>query len=419
MRTARAGRIRKLIDRDADDLEANKALADLYERQYREEKNRAGPAGAASDHADRAGRGERARQPSRSDGGADVRCGRNAKTQWRLTFQGIRRLSRSDARPRPTGNWIAAYDGYRRAYSGDLDHFWSGLAALADVRDRQESCVRRGVHAGKTRSKPNATRETRRRGWLGARFRRIEGWAFGQACGFRARRRASPRAATTTSGRTSAAAPTGCFSTSRGTLAWSAPTRICFTTTSPWFIGSATETIEALREPWGSGRSLPMRSWRNSARPEDQPGPPKDPTAGRLRRPLSSSSRDIASTSPAGRLRGFPKAPPRRSRSNCARSSPPSSPSIKKPAGSVSSLPQPRRRHHLSRALLRTGSQEHNLPAHAGRRLFVGDLQRSRHLALALPHAHRGRGRSPATQRPVRVAEMAARNGRGPVGARQ
>lgn len=28
----------KLIDRDADDLEANKALANLYERQYREEK---------------------------------------------------------------------------------------------------------------------------------------------------------------------------------------------------------------------------------------------------------------------------------------------------------------------------------------------------------------------------------------------
>ena len=117
----------KLIDRDADDLEANKALANLYERQYREEKNRADLL-AASDHAiERVVANERASQADRTE--ALSLMGRNAKTQWRLTFQGIETLS--ERRKAATNRQlIAAYDGYRRAYSGDLDHFWSGLAAL-------------------------------------------------------------------------------------------------------------------------------------------------------------------------------------------------------------------------------------------------------------------------------------------------
>jgi hypothetical protein len=55
--------------------------------------------------------------------------GRNAKTQWRLAFEGIENVA--ERRKAATNRQlIGAFDGYRRAYSGDLNHFWSGLAAL-------------------------------------------------------------------------------------------------------------------------------------------------------------------------------------------------------------------------------------------------------------------------------------------------
>jgi tetratricopeptide (TPR) repeat protein len=116
----------KLIDRDADDLEANKALANLYERQYRREKR--AELLASSDLAiKRVVANERASQADRTE--ALSLMGRNAKTQWRLAFEGIQNVA--ERRKAATNRQlIAAYDGYRRAYSGDLDHFWSGLAAL-------------------------------------------------------------------------------------------------------------------------------------------------------------------------------------------------------------------------------------------------------------------------------------------------
>jgi hypothetical protein len=116
----------KLIDRDADDLEANNALANLYERQYRREKRP--ELLATSDQAiKRVVANERASQADRIE--ALSLMGRNAKTQWRLAFEGVQNVA--ERRKAATNRQlIAAYDGYRRAYSGDLDHFWSGLAAL-------------------------------------------------------------------------------------------------------------------------------------------------------------------------------------------------------------------------------------------------------------------------------------------------
>jgi len=116
----------KLIDRDADDMESNNALANLYERQYRQEKRP--ELLAASDQAiKRVVANERASQADRTE--ALSLLGRNAKTQWRLAFEGVQNVA--ERRKAATNRQlIAAYDGYRRAYSSDLDHFWSGLAAL-------------------------------------------------------------------------------------------------------------------------------------------------------------------------------------------------------------------------------------------------------------------------------------------------
>jgi hypothetical protein len=116
----------KLIDRDPDDLEANNALANLSERRYRREKRP--ELLAASDQAiKRVVANERASQSDRIE--ALSLMGRNAKTQWRLAFDGTQNVA--ERRKAATNRQlIAAYEGYRRAYSGDLNHFWSGLAAL-------------------------------------------------------------------------------------------------------------------------------------------------------------------------------------------------------------------------------------------------------------------------------------------------
>jgi hypothetical protein len=116
----------KLIDYDADDLDANNALANLYERQYRREKR--SELLAASDQAiKRVLANNRATQAQRTE--ALSLTGRNAKTRWRQAFEDLPDVvgRRQAATNRQL---IAAYNGYLRAYSGELNHYWSGLAAL-------------------------------------------------------------------------------------------------------------------------------------------------------------------------------------------------------------------------------------------------------------------------------------------------
>jgi tetratricopeptide (TPR) repeat protein len=116
----------RLIGQDPDDLDANSALANLYERQYRKEKR--AELLAASDQAiKRVLANGRATEEERTE--ALSLAGRNAKTQWREAFEG---LSSVDERRKEAINrqLIKAYDGYRAAYSTNLNHFWSGLAAL-------------------------------------------------------------------------------------------------------------------------------------------------------------------------------------------------------------------------------------------------------------------------------------------------
>src|SRR4029453_15082925 len=54
---------------------------------------------------------------------------RNEKTRWRLEFA---RLPSVEERRSAAVNklLLRAYQGYRKAYLEDLNHYWSGLAAL-------------------------------------------------------------------------------------------------------------------------------------------------------------------------------------------------------------------------------------------------------------------------------------------------
>jgi hypothetical protein len=116
----------KLIDHDADDLDANNALANLYERHYRREKR--AELLAASDQAiKRVLANNRATEEQRTE--ALSLTGRNAKTRWRQAFQDLPDIPQR-RRAAINRQLIEAYNGYMRAYSGDLNHYWSGLAAL-------------------------------------------------------------------------------------------------------------------------------------------------------------------------------------------------------------------------------------------------------------------------------------------------
>ncbi|HEV7266137.1 MAG TPA: tetratricopeptide repeat-containing protein [Falsiroseomonas sp.] len=111
-----------------DDLAANLALANIYERLYGigrppqpqllETSNQAI---ARVLDSGRAGVEQRAE--------ALALRGRNTKTLWRLEFETLESLS--DRRERATNrNLLKAYEAYREAYLADLNHHWSGLAAL-------------------------------------------------------------------------------------------------------------------------------------------------------------------------------------------------------------------------------------------------------------------------------------------------
>src|SRR4051794_395925 len=111
---------------DPDDLAANLALANLYERQYRREK-RPELLEASNQTIAHVLANGRARADQRAE--ALALEGRNAKTRWRLEFEGLPDLA--VRRERATNRTLLkAYEAYRAAYLGDLNHYWSGLAAL-------------------------------------------------------------------------------------------------------------------------------------------------------------------------------------------------------------------------------------------------------------------------------------------------
>ena len=117
---------RKLIDRDPDDLEANNALANLYERQSRRDKRP--DLLTASDQAiDRVLNSNRSSSDQKTE--ALSLMARNAKTRWRQAFENI---ADSAQRRKAAANrqLVNSCDGYMKAYSGNLNHHWSELAAL-------------------------------------------------------------------------------------------------------------------------------------------------------------------------------------------------------------------------------------------------------------------------------------------------
>ena len=111
---------------EPNDLVAALALANLYERQYRCEKrpelleasNQAIATVVAS---------KRTTAEQRAE--ALALRGRNQKTLWRLDFEAFPDLD--ERRRRATNRSLRkAYEAYREAFLVDLNHYWSGLAAL-------------------------------------------------------------------------------------------------------------------------------------------------------------------------------------------------------------------------------------------------------------------------------------------------
>jgi len=109
-----------------DDLDANLALANLLERQYRSEK-RADLLEASNQAIAAVLADKRSTAEQRAE--ALALNGRNLKTLWRLDFQALDSVA--DRREKATNrNLVRSYEMYRKAYLVDLNHFYSGLAAL-------------------------------------------------------------------------------------------------------------------------------------------------------------------------------------------------------------------------------------------------------------------------------------------------
>lgn len=108
------------------DVDANFALANIYERLYREQGRpdliqRSDDAIARVLDAKRITRNQRAE--------ALALRGRNQKTRWRLRFENLETV---DDRRKSALNpdLIESYKSYREAFFQDLNHFYPGLAAL-------------------------------------------------------------------------------------------------------------------------------------------------------------------------------------------------------------------------------------------------------------------------------------------------
>jgi hypothetical protein len=111
---------------DQDDLDANLALANLYERRFRRVK-----APELLESSNQAIASVLANKRTTADQRAEALAlqGRNLKTIWRLDFEGLGDVS--DRRGQAINRTLLrSYEAYRDAYLVDLNHYWSGLAAL-------------------------------------------------------------------------------------------------------------------------------------------------------------------------------------------------------------------------------------------------------------------------------------------------
>ena len=116
-------RVREAV---ANDLEANFALANLLERQYRGEK-RAELLEASNQAIAAVVANKQTTAEQRAE--ALALHGRNLKTLWRLDFEALGSVV--ERREKATNrNLVGSYEAYRKAYMVDLNHFYSGLTAL-------------------------------------------------------------------------------------------------------------------------------------------------------------------------------------------------------------------------------------------------------------------------------------------------
>jgi hypothetical protein len=109
-----------------DDIDANLALANIYERLYREEP-RPELIEASDQGIQRVLSSNEASRKQRAE--ALALGGRNQKTRWRLQFDHLKTTEkRRDAAM--NRSLIRSYEDYRNAFFEDLNHFYPGLAAL-------------------------------------------------------------------------------------------------------------------------------------------------------------------------------------------------------------------------------------------------------------------------------------------------
>ena len=111
---------------DPDDVAANLALGNIYERLYRKTKN-AELLEASNQTIVRVRNSEKASADQRVE--ALTLEGRNEKTLWRLEWDQLDNVA--ERRGAATNRMLRkAYETYRKAYLFDLNHYYSGLAAL-------------------------------------------------------------------------------------------------------------------------------------------------------------------------------------------------------------------------------------------------------------------------------------------------
>ena len=108
------------------DIDANLALANIYERLYRD-RQQAELLEASEQAIDRVLHNKSINRKQRAESLA-LR-GRNQKTRWRLEFEGLKTLEdrRKAAMNRAL---VRSYEAYRAAFLEDLNHFYPGLNAL-------------------------------------------------------------------------------------------------------------------------------------------------------------------------------------------------------------------------------------------------------------------------------------------------
>jgi hypothetical protein len=109
-----------------DDIDANLALANIYERLYRDEP-RPELMEASDQSIQRVLDSKEATRQQRVE--ALALGGRNQKTQWRLHFDHLKTTEERRAAAM-NRELIRSYEDYRKAFFQDLNHFYSGLAAL-------------------------------------------------------------------------------------------------------------------------------------------------------------------------------------------------------------------------------------------------------------------------------------------------